>query len=70
MGFRTPSPGQTNNGSMNCEGARCVSLTRFRMEAVDRSRRKRVAGNAILRIGIKRLNYSLTKRLFRSEPDA
>jgi hypothetical protein len=40
------------------------------MEAVDRSRRKRVAGNAILRIGIKRLNYSLTKRLFRSEPDA
>ena len=44
---RTPSPGQTNSGRMNCEGSRRVSRTRLRMDSVERSRRMRWIGKGI-----------------------
>jgi acylphosphatase len=47
ISFRTPSPGQTNNGKMNWEGASRVSRTRERIASEDRKRRKRCVGKAI-----------------------
>src|ERR1035438_3257719 len=43
----TPSPGQANNGRMNCAGSRRVSRTRFRSASVARRRRRRWVGKGI-----------------------
>ena len=47
MSLRTPSPGHTNSGSTSCEGSRCVSRTRRRIDSDTRRRRLRCTGKAI-----------------------
>src|SRR5262249_52000235 len=48
ISLRTPSPGTTNNGRMNCDGARWVSRTSRRIDSETRSRRLRWMGKDML----------------------
>jgi hypothetical protein len=45
ISFLMPSPGTTNKGKMNCEGASRVSRTNRRIDSDERSRRGRCTGN-------------------------